>query len=108
MKLYVKNGLSKGDKIYLDIVASTRFELSKKIGSDWFVLNNQQFHISEVFAEETDGSSTASGAVVGGLVGTLAGPFGIFLGSLIGGAIGNSNNQEEKEKVESFNNSFVR
>ena len=92
-------------KIYLNLVASTRSELSKKIGSEWFTLNNQHFHISEVFAENT-ANGTASGAMIGGFVGALAGPLGILVGGILGGAIGNSNDDEQKVKVESFNNSI--
>ena len=107
MKLYVNDKSNPSNKIYLDVVALSRHELSRKIGSDWFILKNQQFHIRDVYAEKTSGNSTASGTVVGGIVGALAGPFGIFIGGLIGGAIGNSNDEDEKDKVESFNNSLA-
>ena len=111
MKLYVEsksNNINTSSKrIYLDVVTKTRHELAKAIGSEWFILNNQQFHISDVFAEASSMNNTASSAVIGGLVGTLGGPFGIFLGSLIGGAIGNSSDEDEKEKVALFNNSLA-
>jgi len=111
MKLYVNskivNDNNSSKRIYLDVVAKTRHELTKTIGSEWFVLDNQQFHISDVYAEKSDLNNTASSAVIGGIVGALGGPFGIFIGSLIGGAIGNSSDEDEKDKVELFNNSLT-
>ena len=107
MKLFVKNKNNPSHKLYLDLIANTRQELRMIIGSNWFILDNQQFHVSEVLAEKSDYNNTTSGALIGGLVGALAGPAGIFFGGIIGGAIGSSSDEDENKKVRSFNNSLV-
>ena len=104
MKLYVTDKIT-GKHIYLDVVANSRKELTKKIGSSIFTLNGQFFSINEVFAKKSNENGTATGAAVGGFVGLLAGPVGILLGGFIGGAIGNASDNNEAEKVELFNNS---
>lgn len=105
MKLFVRDKIS-GTKIYLNILASTRSELAHIIGSTWFSLHGQQYHVHEVVAE-TESNSTAAGAVVGGLIGILGGPVGVLIGGALGGALGNENDKTEAGKVSRFNQSRV-
>lgn len=105
MKLFVKDKIS-NTRIPLNILASTRNELANIIGSSWFSLHGQQYHVHEVVAE-TDSNNTAAGAIVGGLIGMLGGPAGILLGGALGGALGNENDKSESEKVRRFNQSRV-
>jgi hypothetical protein len=104
MKLYVKN--RHGQKTYLNMVASTRGELARIIGSPWFTLHTGTFHANQVEAE-SDSSSTASGAAIGGLVGLIGGPIGLIVGGIIGGALGNDSDKTESQKVNYFNQSRV-
>jgi hypothetical protein len=105
MKLFVWDKIS-GTKIYLNILASTRSELAKIIGSTWFSLHGQQYHVHEVIAE-TDSNSTVAGALIGGLIGVLGGPIGVLIGGALGGALGNENDKTEIYKVSRFNQSRV-
>lgn len=103
MKLYIIN--KNKQKVYLNLIASTRRELSNKIGSQVFYLGNDLYSVSNVFAEN-DSNSTATGAVVGGLVGILGGPAGILIGGLLGGLFGNNSDETETALVKKFNNSL--
>lgn len=105
MKLFVKDRGTQG-KIYLNVQAATRSELISIIGSQFFSVNGQPYHVNEVDAE-TDANNTASGAIVGGLIGLMAGPLGILAGGLIGGMLGNSGDKGEIQKVSNFKNSRV-
>lgn len=105
MKLFVRDKTSR-KKIYLNILASTRSELAYIIGSNWFSLKRQQYHVHEVIAERSN-NSTATGAVVGGLIGVLGGPVGVIIGGALGGALGNENDKTEIVKVTRFNKSKV-
>ena len=102
MRLYIWVG---NEKKYLDVVAPTRSDLAQRIGSYWFTVGAKTYHVDEVHAEASGGSSTAAGAGVGALIGLLGGPIGILAGGLIGGAIGNTNDQGERTRVSRFNNS---
>lgn len=104
MKLYVTDNLN--NKIYLNTLATTRSELANIIGSPWFYLNNQRFHVHQVVAE-SESNSIAAGAVVGGLIGLLGGPIGVLLGGTLGGALGNEDDKTELNKVNRFNHSRV-
>lgn len=105
MKLFVRDRVTQ-QKINLNLLASTRNELANFIGSPWFTLNGQSFHVNNVVAE-TDINNTASGAVVGGLIGLIGGPIGILAGGLIGGLLGNEGDKGEIQKVNYFNSSKV-
>lgn len=105
MKLFVRNRFS-GVPLYLSVVASSRYQLANMIGSPWFTLHNQNFHVNEVIAESTS-SNIAPSAIVGGIIGMLAGPAGILIGGLAGGLMGNEGDKAESQKVTIFNNSQI-
>lgn len=102
MKLYVNQS---GTKAYLDLNVASRQELARSIGSPWFNLNGNVYHVNEVNAETTI-NATATGAVVGGLIGLLGGPLGALLGGVVGGAIGNSDDNKDSLIVKRFNQSW--
>lgn len=104
MRLYVSN--SQGQKIYLNVTASTRAELARTIGNAWFWLHNEMYHVNNVKAESNT-SGTASGAAIGGLVGLLGGPIGLIVGGVLGGALGNETDKSESQKVNVFNSSYA-
>lgn len=103
MKLFVQN-ITNNDKVYLNDLASTRRDLAELIGSPWFSLEGQQYHVHQVIAEPSN-NNTATGAVVGGIIGLLAGPVGILVGGALGSALGNRSDKSEQFNVEKFNNS---
>jgi len=103
MKLFVTDKRTK-QKINLNLLASTRGELARLIGSQWFTLNGQNYHVNNVFAI-ADSNDTITGAVVGGVIGLLAGPIGVIAGGLLGGAIGNGRDKTENQNVGYFNSS---
>lgn len=105
MKLYVTNRTN-NQRIYLNMLASTRGDLANLIGSPWFNLEGGQYHVHQVVAE-SENNSTVAGVVVGGLIGLLGGPFGVILGGTLGGALGNEGDKNETQKVNYFNNSRV-
>jgi hypothetical protein len=105
MKLYVKN--SQGQTTYLSIIAPTRADLAAQIGSSWFTLHGETFHVNNVRAT-SDTSGTASGAAIGGLVGLIGGPIGLIIGGVLGGALGNESDKSEDQKVKYFNDSYAR
>src|SRR5688572_3702664 len=104
MRLYVSNNL--GQKVYLNITASTSGELARTIGNAWFWLHHEMYHVNSVIAE-TNTSGTASGAAIGGLVGLIGGPIGLIVGGILGGALGNETDKSEVQKVNYFNNSHA-
>jgi len=103
MKLYISNNIS-NQKIYLNMLASTREELAYLIGSPWFFMNGEQYHVHNVVAE-SESNNTVAGAIVGGLIGLVTGSAGILIGAAIGGALGSGGDKSEAEKVKYFNNS---
>lgn len=105
MKLFVTNPKT-NQKVYLNMLASTRRELAGLIGSSWFYLVGERYHVHNVVAE-SENNNTAAGAIVGGLIGALSGSFGVLIGGSIGGALGSEKDKEERQKVEYFNNSSV-
>ncbi|MEI9918946.1 MAG: hypothetical protein WDO14_09115 [Bacteroidota bacterium] len=105
MKLYVHDKNTKV-KSYLDIVAPTRGELARTIGSGWFSLLGNQYHVHEVIAESSENNLTA-GAIVGGIIGLIGGPLGVIIGGSLGGALGNESDKGEANKVHRFNSSSI-
>jgi hypothetical protein len=105
MRLYVYDRVIQ-QKVYLNLLASTRSELSNTIGSQWFTVNGRNFHVHNVVAE-TEVSATAAGAIIGGLIGLMAGPIGVLAGGLFGGAVGNTGDKTEVQRVNYFNHSRV-
>lgn len=104
MKLYVKK--SNGVVTPLNAVASTRNELATIIGSPWFTISNETFHVNQVYAV-ANAKNIGPGAIIGGLIGLLLGPEGLIIGGLLGGAIGNEDDQKDSKKVQQFNQSKV-
>jgi len=104
MKLFVTN--SSNQSVYLNLSASSRQELMQKIGSTFFYLQGENYHVNDVVAIK-DSSNTSAGALIGGLIGLLEGPIGVLIGGAMGGLIGNSSDEEESRKVNAFNNSWV-
>ena len=92
------------EKVYLNLSAPTRQELRTLVGGDHFQLGDKYYYINQVMAEP-DMNNAATGSIVGGVIGALGGPVGIVLGGIIGGIIGNSSDDEEKKKIDNFNNS---
>lgn len=103
MKLYVVHP-NTGQKIYLNISATTRHNLARQIGSYSFYANDIEYHINDVYAE-IETNDTVAGAAVGGLVGTVAGPIGILVGGIVGGILGNTNDTSKMNAVRIFNTS---
>ena len=103
MRLFVIN--RQGKKVFLDIKASTRRELARKIGFKFYV-KNQQYSIQDVEAESSS-NDTAGGAVIGGLIGLLGGGIGMAIGGLAGGLIGGKSDENENKMIKNFNNSRV-
>lgn len=105
MKLFVINKITK-QKEYLGVLAPTRIALTTLIGSPWFNIHGNIYHVNEVVAE-SQSNNTAAGAVVGGLIGLLGGPLGVLIGGALGGALGNENDKTETTGVNNFNNSRI-
>ena len=106
MRLYFFDKTT-SEKRYLNIVASTRHELSTKLGHYNFYLDNKPYptyNVNEVFAEKVS-TNSIPGAIIGGLVGLLLGPEGVIAGAAIGGAIGFGTDSDENKRVNIFNNS---
>lgn len=103
MQLYVNN--KKGNKVKLDISASTRNELAIKIGYD-FTVDGQFYNVNDVYVEPSNNNVTA-GTVIGGLLGLLGGGVGVLIGGAAGGLIGGLRDKEERNLVEKFNSSKV-
>jgi outer membrane lipoprotein SlyB len=101
MQLYVVN--RKGEKNILDISASTRNELARKIGYE-FLVKNEYYDVNDVKAEASS-SDTASGAVIGGILGLLGGGIGALIGGVAGGLIGGIRDEEENKLIAHFNRS---
>ncbi|MDR1226060.1 MAG: hypothetical protein LBK47_04085 [Prevotellaceae bacterium] len=98
MKLYVKT--ESGEKVYLNISAATRAELSQKIGSNHFTIRGVLYSVNDVKAEKD--RNTTTGAVIGGALGILGGPLGIAIGSGLGALVGRAISGEDSE-VDRFN-----
>lgn len=102
MRLYVFD--RKNNKVYLNLVVSTRQNLARQIGSRYFYLGNTRYSVNDVFAE-IENDNTAPGALIGGALGLLGGPIGVAVGLALGGILGNSTNDDETLKVKRFNTS---
>ena len=98
-------------KILLNSPARTRGELASIWGDHFHIAcphcNYQGLYsVTHVYAEVRD-KSAAAGAIIGGLIGLLLGPEGALIGSAIGGAGGFAKDEEEKKKVQRFNESYL-
>lgn len=108
MKLFVESCKTCQNKIYLDVVASSRSELRTRFGGDFFYAHCQKcqtrnvYSINEVTAE-AEKTGTPTGGIVGGLIGLIGGPIGLLIGAGVGAAIGNSVDEDEQKKVHFFN-----
>jgi len=107
MRLYIKKCHYCHRRIYLNITASTRSELAKKIGRCFEVEcphchRTSEYCVDEVYAEMGQ-SSVPAGVILGGLVGLLGGPLGVLIGGAIGSVIGAGVDEEEKRRVQRFN-----
>lgn len=103
MKLFVFDRNSQ-NKIYINLLASTRIQLADLLGSPIFTINNKQYHVNDVFAE-SDINNVLVGSVTGSVVGILGGPYGVAAGAVIGGYLGSKIDKTENEKITFFNNS---
>lgn len=68
-----------------------------------FVYNGYTYHVNDVFAETTV-PEPVGGILLGGLLGLLGGPAGAAVGAVAGGVIFSSQYEEDKAKVDAFNN----
>lgn len=99
MRLYVKN--SRGDKVHLDVSATSKRDLASKIGVQ-FQVQGEHYHINQVIAESSN-NDTAGGAVVGGILGLIVGGAGMVVGGILGGLLGSSSDTKEQKNVQNFN-----
>ncbi|MCB0396896.1 MAG: hypothetical protein KDD36_09595 [Flavobacteriales bacterium] len=111
MRLFVNSCHGCGERIYLNVSASSRSAFRTSIGGyDLFHLTcnhcgfKSVYRVSEVFAE-ADSRATATGGIVGGLIGLIGGPAGLLIGGGLGAAIGSQTDIEEKRKAAFFNSS---
>lgn len=110
MKLYVEPCAKCGNRVYLNIEASSKSELRRRLSSSKFTLTcsdcryKNAFSVSQVKAE-AETQAAISGGIVGGLVGIIGGPIGMLLGGALGASIGGSADSEEVKKVNFFNHS---
>ena len=106
MRLYVWDKMNQGKrtKVFLDIEASTRWELKNRLRSFHFTLNGVSYNVNEVMAESGT-NSTSTGAVLGGVIGLFGGPWGVAIGAAAGGLLGNQEDSRDNEKVRRFNKS---
>ena len=109
MRLYIQNCRSRScnKRIYLNVVAPTRDELSRRTGYNFQIRcpycgNYSYYTVNDVFAE-IGPRTTTTGAVVGGLIGLIGGPLGMVLGGSLGALWGSSADEEEHKKVNRFN-----
>jgi uncharacterized membrane protein len=102
MKLFIKDE-STGDKVYLKNIATDREDLVKHIGSNKLKVKDKVYSVNSVQAES--GSSLAYTTAMGGVVGILFGIPGMAIGSILGAMVGKNSDEEEKNKVETFNKS---
>ncbi len=101
MRLFIKD---KGEKKYLDVVATSRKSLQRYVGGSQFTINGQDYSVNDIAAEKI-GDYTSLASIIGGVVGIFAGPAGIIAGVIIGGALGSNIDRKERLSVEVFNNS---
>ncbi|ENO1850577.1 TPA: hypothetical protein RQL25_004393 [Vibrio vulnificus] len=99
MKLYFND--IKGVKHYLEYEASSRSDLNRLIGNDYFVYDGNVYSTSQVYAESAVNSALP--AIFGGAIGILGGGVGVAIGAAVGAMAGESLATAEKRKVEEFN-----
>lgn len=104
MKLFVFN--KSNQKVYIDLVASSRIMLSYRLGGNFFNINGEVYHVNQTYAEN-DTNDTVGGTIVGGIVGLLGGPIGLLAGGIIGGLIGNSKETNDRNDAIRYNNSHL-
>jgi hypothetical protein len=100
MKLFVRN--SRNEKVYLNLIANSRYELAHKIGQPSFILKGEIYVVDQVKAE-SDSSNAVGGLIIGGILGLMTGGIGAFVGGALGGAIGNSADNDDQKRVKAFN-----
>lgn len=105
MKLFIQE--TGEDKIYLDIVAPTRKQLSEKLGNYYFNMNGETFHINQVLAEK-NGDNTALSMAFGGAIGLVGGVAGVIVGGVLGGLLGKDSDKKEEIRVKVFNGSSIQ
>lgn len=105
MRLYVKDKNNK--KVFLKLTAPTKLELVQKLGTPYFTIDNETYHVSQVTAE-LNGSNTAGGAILGGILGLITGGTGVLIGGLAGGILGGISDSDEEKKVTIFNQSSFK
>jgi len=110
MKLFIHKCGNCNNKIYIDIIASSRSELRQKLGGNNFnvICNScgiKNLCTVDIIYAESDSTSAVTGGLVGGLLGILGGPLGIVIGGGLGALIGNTSDEDERKNVKFFNNS---
>jgi len=113
MRLYVECNECH-TRIYLNIVADTRKALSRRLGSNFFILrcpycrHRGRYRVDDVYAEVSRSTGLPAGAIIGGLVGgAVGGPAGLIIGGILGAAIGGKLDAVEKQEVSKFNTERV-
>lgn len=105
MKLYIIDKKTK-NKTHLRLVAQSRQELLRSLGSKAFTIDGHVYSLYDVKAEPSS-DSAAVGGLLGGVVGAIGGAPGVIFGGLLGAAIGQSQAQKDQRDVEQFNGSLV-
>ena len=102
MKLYVID--SSRAKRHLNAKASSRKELANSLGGEYFKIEGNGFHVSQVFAERV-GDSVPVSTVIGGALGLVGGMPGVLIGGALGALFGNESDKQENAAIEAFNRS---
>ena len=102
MKLLITD--HQGVKRYLNTTASSRAELSLKLGSEYMSVDGVTYHISQVSAEKTNNSMSAS-TVIGGALGLVGGMPGVLIGGALGALFGSEADKKEDSIIDAFNRS---
>ena len=107
MRLYIPNCSHCYNKIYLNILPSSRQELRQTFGSYFQITcpkcnTTAIYDIAQVCAE-IDQNIVPATAILGGLIGALLGPEGAVLGGILGVGVGAAAAEEDKRKVIQFN-----
>jgi hypothetical protein len=104
MRLYVKDEKT-NEKIFINRIANTKQQLASDVGSTKIKINDKNFYISDIQAISND--NTAPTMALGGVVGVLGGIPGVILGGIIGALLGQNSENNDKLKVDTFNQSTV-
>ncbi|MBA3022719.1 MAG: hypothetical protein KKB48_09665 [Gammaproteobacteria bacterium] len=103
MKLYVIDKHT-NTKTYLRVSAADRATLRGVLGNQYFVINGNQYSVSDVQAEPST-DSTAVGGLLGGVIGAAGGAPGVVIGGILGALIGQGQTEKEQREASSFNGS---